>query len=176
MGHRGWRIQGTGVIVAILLMGLAAASTANAQQPSGPPGPPTRGQSFLTPEDRAAMGQIFWHRAQERLGLTDQQVADIRALLDAQRAAARAGVQNLMAARRQLHGLLDQPTSDAAAIQTAAAQVKDLQAKVLDHRLQAMLAVRAKLTPEQWSQWRAMRQNMGHRGGRGRGGFGPGLM
>jgi hypothetical protein len=54
--------------------------------------------------------------------------------------------------------------------------VKDLQAKVLDHRLQTMLAVRAKLTPEQWSQWRALRQSTGHRGGRGRGGLGPGLM
>lgn len=176
MGHNGWRIQGTWMIAVLLLVGLAAASTALAQQPSGPLGPPARGRSFLTPEDRAAMGQIFWHRAQERLGLTEQQTADIRTLLDAQRAAARADLQNLMAARRQLHSLLDQPTSDAAAIQTAGAQVRDLQAKVLDHRLQALLAVRAKLTPEQWSQWRTLRQNMGHRGGRGRGGLGPGLM
>lgn len=176
MLHQGWRARRAWMIVAVMLLGLGAAGTALAQQPSGPAGPPPRGQSFLTPEDRAAMGQIFWHRAQERLGLTDQQAAEIRALLDAQRAAARADHQNLMAARRQLHSLLDQPTSDAAAIQTAGAQVKDLQAKVLDHRLQALLAVRAKLTPEQWSQWRALRQSMGHRGGRGRGGLGPGLM
>jgi len=122
------------------------------------------------------MAQIFWHRTQERLGLTDQQAAEIRALLDARRSAARADVQSLMAARRQLQGLLDQPTTDAAAVQTAAAQVKELQAKVLDHRLQTQLAVRAKLTPEQWTQWRTLRQGMEHRGGRHRGGFGPGLM
>lgn len=178
MGHSGWRIQGTWTIVAVLLLGLAAASTALAQQRPGPPGPPPRGQAFLTAEDRVAMGQIFWHRTQARLGLTDQQVADIRALLDTQRAATRADRQGLMAARRQLHGLLDQPTADAAAIQTAAAQVKELQAKLLDHRLQTLLAVRAKLTPEQWNQWRTLRHGMGQRGGRHRGGygFGPGLM
>jgi Spy/CpxP family protein refolding chaperone len=176
MLHRGWRTWKTWMMLAVLLLGLGATSAVLAQQPAGPAGPPPRGQSLLTPEDRAAMAQIFWHRTQERLGLTDQQAADIRALLDAQRAAARADVQSLMAARRQLQNLLDQPTADASAIQTAAAQVTELQAKVLDHRLQTQLAVRAKLTPEQWKQWRTLRQGMGHRGGRHRGGFGPGLM
>lgn len=173
MGLQTWSAW---IFIAVLLLGLGAASAAFAQPPPGPPGPPHRGQSLLTSEDRAAMGQIFWHRAQERLGLTDQQVADIRAILDGQRAAARADLHDLMTARRQLRGLLDQPSADAAAIQTAAAQVKDLQAKALDHRLQTVLAIRAKLTPEQWSQWRALRQGMGHRGGRDRGGFGAGLM
>jgi len=176
MSHRGWRTWKTWIMSAVLLLGLGATSTVLAQQPAGPPGPPPHGKPLLTPEDRAAMAQIFWHRTQERLGLTDQQAVDIRALLDTQRAAARADVQRLMAARRQLRNLLDQPTADAAAIQTAAAQVKELQATVLDHRLQTQLAVRAKLTPEQWQQWRTLRQGMGHRGGRHRGGFGPGLM
>ena len=176
MLHSAWRTRHTWMMVAALLFGLGVTSTALAQQPAGPPGPPPQRQPLLTPEDRAAMAQIFWHRTQERLGLTDQQAADIRALLDAQRTAARADVQTLMAARRQLQNLLDQPTADPAAIQTAAAQVKELQAKVLDHRLQTQLAVRAKLTPEQWKEWRTLRQGMGHRGGGHRGGFGPGLM
>ena len=175
MGLQTWSAW---IFIAVLLLGLGAASAAFAQPPPGPPGPPHRGHSLLTPEDRAAMGQIFWHRAQERLGLTDQQVADIRAALDTQRAAARADLQSLTAARRQLRSLLDQPTTDASAIQTAATQVKELQAKLLDHRLQTLLAVRAKLTPEQWSQWRTLRQGMGHRGRGHRGGYGygPGLM
>jgi len=178
MRNRGRKIWSTWMFAAALLLGLGAASTASAQPPPGPPGPPHRGQSLLTPEDRAAMGQIFWQRAQERLGLTDQQVADIRALLDTQRAAARADRRSLMGARRQLHSLLDQPTADTSAIQTAATQVKELQGKLLDHRLQTLLAVRAKLTPEQWNQWRTLRQGMGHRGRGHRGGygFGPGLM
>ena len=176
MRNRGRRIWGTWMFVAVLLVGVGAASTAFAQQAPGPPGPPPHAKPLLTPEDRAAMAQIFWHRAQERLGLTDQQAADIRALLDEHRAAARADGQNLMAARRQLQNLLDQPTSDASAIRTAAAQVTELQAKVLDHRLQTQLAVRAKLTPEQWKQWRTMRRGMGRRGGGHRGGVGPGPM
>ena len=176
MLYSGWRFPKTWMMAAALLLGLGVTSTALAQQPAGPPGPPPQRQPLLTPGDRAAMAQIFWHRTQERLGLTDQQATDIRALLDTQRAAARTDVQNLMAARRQLQTLLDQPTADAAAIQTAAAQVKELQAKVLDHRLQTQLAVRAKLTPEQWKQWRTLRQGMGHRGGRRWGGFWPGLM
>jgi Spy/CpxP family protein refolding chaperone len=159
-----------------LIAGLAMAGTALAQQPAGSPGPPPRGQSLFTPEDRAAMAQIFWQRAQQRLGLTDQQVSDIRALLETQRTAARADVQNLIAARRQLRSLLDQPTSDPAAIQAAAAQAKALQAKLFDSRLQTQLDLRAKLTPEQWQQWRTLRQGMGRRGWRHGGGFGSGLM
>ena len=170
------RLWKSRVVAGTILLSLALAGTALAQQPAGPPGPPPQRQPLLTPEDRAAMAQIFWHRTQERLGLTDQQAADIRALLDTQRAAARTDVQSLMAARRQLQNLLDQPTADAAAIQAAATQVKELQAKLFDHRLQTQLAVRAKLTPEQWQQWRTLRQGMGHRGGRRGGGFGPGLM
>ncbi len=171
-----WRIRKTWMVATALLLGLGVTSAALAQQPAGPPGPPPQRQRLLTPEDRAAMAQIFWHRAQERLALTDQQVADIRALLDTQRAAAGGDLQSLMAARRQLRSLLDQPTADAAAIQTAAAQVKELQAKVLDHRLQTLLAVRAKLTPEQWKRWQALRQGMGHRGGRRWAAFRAGLM
>lgn len=171
--RRFWKLR---LVAGTLLLGLAVAGTALAQQPAGPPGPPPHGQSLLTPEDRAAMGQIFWHRTQERLGLTDQQAADIRAVLDTQRAAARTDFQGLMAARRQLQTLLDQPTVDAAAIQATAAQVKEFQAKLLDQRLQTQLAVRAKLTADQWKQWRALRQGMRHRGGRRGGGFGPGLM
>lgn len=171
--RRFWKLR---IAAGTLLLGLALAGTALAQQPVGPPGPPPSGQSLLTPEDRAAMAQIFWHRTQERLGLTDQQAADIRALLDQQRAAARADFQSMRDARRQLQTLLEQPATDAAAIQAAATQVKDLQAKLLDHRLQTQLAVRAKLTADQWKQWRTLRQGMWHRGGRRGGGFGPGLM
>jgi Spy/CpxP family protein refolding chaperone len=134
----------------------------------------------LTPDDRAAMSQIFWHRAQERLALTDQQVTDIRGLLDAQRTAARSDVQNLFAARKQLRSLLDQPTADPAAIQTAATQIKATQAKLFDSRLQTQIALRAKLTPEQWQQWRTLRQRMergmGQRGWKRGGGFGAGMM
>jgi Spy/CpxP family protein refolding chaperone len=167
----------TWMMAGVMLLSVAAASAAQAQQPVGPPGPPPRGQGLLTPDDRAAMAQIFWHRAQERLALTDQQVTEIRGLLEAQRATTRTDVQSLIAARKQLRSLLDQPTADQAAIQTAATQIKTTQDKLFDSRLQTQIALRAKLTPAQWQQWRTLRQGMGQRGWmRHRGGFGGGMM
>jgi len=168
--HRGWLVAGA------LLLGstVAGAGMAQAQQPPAPQQPP-RGERLLTPEDRATMGQIFWHRIQEKLGLSDQQAADIRALLQDQRNAARTDFQAMRTARQQLQTLLAQPNSDPGAIQAAAAQVKALQAKLFDQRLQTQLAIRAKLTPEQWQRWSELR---GH--GRGHGwtrrgrGFGMG--
>lgn len=164
-----------------VLLGLvtAGAGTLLAQQAPPPQQPPQREQ-LLTPEDRAAMGQIFWHRTQTRLGLSDQQVADIRAMLDQRRQAARADFQALRDSRRQLRTLLQQPNSDPTNIQTAATQVKTLQDKLFDQRLQTQLAIRAKLTPEQWQHWLELRQGMGHRWmphGRGAGmGQGMGMM
>lgn len=171
LGHsRAW------VLGAALLLGLAMAGTALAQQPTSPPGPPSGRQGLLTPEDRAAMAQIWWHRTQERLGLSDQQMADIKNLIETQRTAAQADVQNLIAARRQLRTLLEQQTSDPAALQSTATQVKTLQAKLFDARLQTQIALRAKLSPEQWQGWLALRKGMGRHGmWRGRA-FGAGAM
>ena len=173
----------TWMMAGVMLLSVAAASAAQAQQPVGSPGSPPRGQGLLTPDDRAAMAQIFWHRTQERLGLTDQQVTEIRGVLEAQRAATRADVQNLITARKQLRSLLDQPTADQAAIQTAATQIKATQDKLFDSRLQTQIALRAKLTPEQWQKWRTFRQGMmgrgrgvGQHGWRRGGGFGAGMM
>jgi len=157
-----------------LALAVGGAGIALAEQPAGTPGPPPQRERLITPEDRSAIGQIFWHRVQERLGLTDQQVVDIRSLLQVQRTAARADVQNLIAARRQLRTLLEQPTSDSAAIQAVATQVKGLQAKLFDDRLQAQLALRAKFTPEQWQGWLALHKGRGHRWMRRGGAFGPG--
>ena len=156
-------------LVGILLAGLFVAGSALAQQPGG------HRPSLLTPEDRAAMAQIFWHRAQASLGLTEQQVTDIRTLLDAQRATARTSMQSLMAARQQLRTLLEQQTPDQAAVQAVATQIKTQHATLFDGRLQTQLALRAKLTSEQWQQWQALRKGMGHRGMRRAPGVGPGM-
>lgn len=158
-GYSGWLVAGA------LLLGLASggAGTALAQQPAAPTGPAPQKERLLTPEDRAAMAQIFWHRVQARLGLTDQQTADIQAFLQSQRTAAQADIQNLIAARRQLRGLLEQQTTDPAAIQAVATQVKALHAKLLDDRLQTQLTLRTKFTPEQWQGWLSLRRGMGRR-------------
>jgi Spy/CpxP family protein refolding chaperone len=141
----------------LLAFTVASVGMAQAQQPP-------RREPLLTPEDRAAMGQIFWHRIQEKLGLSDQQAADIRTLLQDQRNAARTDFRAMRTARQQLQTLLAQPNPDPGAIQVAAGQVKGLQAKLFDQRLQTQLALRAKLTPEQWQRWNELR---GHGPGRG---------
>lgn len=171
-GFHGWLVAGA------LLCGVAAggAGMAVAQQGPASPTQPRQAERLLTLEDREAMAQIFWHRAQERVGLTDQQVLDIRALLQNQRSAMRGDVQALMAARRQLRDLLGQQTADPAAIQSAATQVKSLQGKLFDQRLQAQLAIRSKLTPEQLTRWIELRKGMGHHGWRRGNAFGKGLM
>ena len=126
------------------------------------------------------MGQIFWHRVQATLGLNDQQVADIRALLEQRRDDARKEFQALRDSRRQLRTLLQQQNSDPKAIDAAASQVKINQDKLFDQRLQTQLDIRAKLTAEQWQRWLEMRQGMGQRWmrhGRGPGmGRGMGMM
>jgi Spy/CpxP family protein refolding chaperone len=157
-----------GMLLACMLM----AGTALAQQPAPSMGRAPHDKSFFTQEDRAAMRQIFWQRAQERLGLSDQQAAEIRALLDGQRTAMRANVQNLKATRKQLQSLLEQPTVDLAAVQSAAAQLKTQQAALFDARLQTQIAIRAKLTPEQWEQWQTLRRGSRHHGMRHGPGFG----
>lgn len=171
LGHR-QRVWKVWVLGGVILLGLVMAGAALAQQAGGPP--PHR-ESILTQDDRAAMGQIFWHRMQARLGLTDQQVTDIRALLDSQRTASRANVQSLMVARKEMRTLLQQPTVDSAAVQAAATQVKTQQAALFDARLQTQLALRGKLTPEQWQQWQTLRKGHGGPWMRRGHGFGPGM-
>jgi Spy/CpxP family protein refolding chaperone len=78
-----------------------------------------------------------------------------------------------MAARKQLRTLFEQQASDPAAVQAVATQIKSQQAALFDARLQAQLALRAKLTPEQWQQWQALRKGMSHRRMHHAPGFGP---
>jgi len=132
------------------------ASTTLAQAPGNSMGSLTQGESPLTPDDRAAMGQIFWHRLQGRLGLSDQQATEIHALLDDYRAVVQVDVEGLEAARDHLRDVLEQPTVEGAELLVAANQVKVQQAALFDARLGAQLAVRVKLTPEQWQQWQAL--------------------
>ncbi len=170
MIRTGWQRYLAGLVV---LAAVATSGWALAQTPA-PPGPAPQGQRLLTPQDRAAIQQIYWQRVKERLGLTDQQVADLQGMLQAQRQGMQADFQALRAAGRQLRQLMATPTADPAAIQSAAAQVKSLRDKLFDERIQNQLALRAKLTPDQLAKWQELRHGMGmrHRG-RGPGaGFG----
>jgi Spy/CpxP family protein refolding chaperone len=158
---------------------LASAGFAMAQQAAPPPAPGQQ-QRLLTPEDREAMAQIFWHRMQAQLGLSDQQVTDIRSAVQAQRQGMRTDFLALRDARKHLRELMQTPSADAGAIQSAAAQVSQLQGKLFTERINNQLALRAKLTPDQLAKWIELRKTMhprwgGKRGMHGGMGFGPGL-
>jgi Spy/CpxP family protein refolding chaperone len=105
---------------------------------------------------------------QEKLGLTQEQANEIRGVLESQRDQARADLQKLCGARMELRQLLGRQDADPAALKDTGERVKALQGALLDRRVDTYLALRSKLTPEQWQQWRALRHKMGHRF-RGRG-------
>jgi Spy/CpxP family protein refolding chaperone len=117
----------------------------------------------LTNDDREAIRKVFQDRMKERLALTDQQAAQIQTLFTSQRDQVRADIQALCEARVEIRRLLDQQNSDPAALKSAAERVKTLQGKLLDRRLDTVVALRSQLTPEQWAKWLELRKGRGHR-------------
>ena len=163
-GLRRWWIVAAAVL---LVAGLGGAAMAQAQQAPAPGTPCGPRQGLLTPDDRAAMRQIIMNRTKEALGLTDQAAGEIQAIFQAARDAARSDRQGLCQARVDLRTLIQQQASDPAAVKAAGDRVKALQAKLMDRRLDTYLAVRSKLTPDQWAKWLELReQRAGHFRGR----------
>ena len=123
---------------------------------------------WVSRDDREVIRKVFRDRMKERLALTDQQAGQIQTLLNAQRDQVRADIQALCEARVEMRRLLDQQHSDPAALKLAADRVKALQGKLLDRRLDTVVALRSQLTPEQWTKWLELRKGRGHhRMGRG---------
>jgi Spy/CpxP family protein refolding chaperone len=159
------RVGAAGVSLAVLLASIGMAA---AQPEPKRGGPCARPERLLTPEDRQAIGDRRMARMQERLGLTQEQAKEIREVLDAQRDLARPDHQKLCEARLEMRQLLARQDADPAALKDATERVKTLQGALLDRRVDTYLALRSKLTAEQWDQWRALRHKRGH-GFRGRG-------
>ena len=122
---------------------------------------------WVSRDDREVIRKVFRDRMKERLALTDQQAWQIQTLLNAQRDQVRADIQALCEARVEMRGLLDQQRSDPAALKLAAERVKALQGKLLDRRLDTVVALRSQLTPEQWAKWLELRKGRGHHWGGG---------
>ncbi|HEY7676551.1 MAG TPA: Spy/CpxP family protein refolding chaperone [Candidatus Methylomirabilis sp.] len=151
----------------LLAGGLGAVPVAWAQQAQPAPDPAAacarRPAGLLTQDDREAIGRIWWTRVKEKVGLSDQQADEIRALLKARRDDGRADWQALCLARVALRTLMAQQTSDPAAVKAAGDQVKALQAKLMDRRLDTYLALRSKLSADQWAKWVELRkERAGH--------------
>ena len=165
-GNRRWIVAA----VAVGVLALGGITVARAQQAPDPGGPCQRAGGILTSDDREAIRQIRFNRLKEKLGLGDQQAEEIRLALKATWDGARPDLQALCEARVEMRRLMSQQDSDPAAVKAAGERVKALQAKLLDRRLDTFLALRSKLTPDQWAKWVELRKEMGHRF---RGAFGP---
>ncbi len=151
--NRWWAVPAS-----VLLVAAWSVALAEAQQAPGSRPPCAPRQGLLTADDREAMGRIFMNRVKEKVGLSDQQAQDIRNTLRVMRNDARADLQALCQARLGLRTLMEQQNSDPAALKAAGDQIKALQAKLMDRRLDTYLALRSKLTAEQWSKWVELRK------------------
>jgi Spy/CpxP family protein refolding chaperone len=160
--HVGWR-RWVLVVAAIVAIGGGGLALVSAQQGPSPTGPCLRPEGFLTQDDREAIGRMFLQRAKEKLGLSDHQAEQIRTLLASRRDEARADMQALCQARVELRRLLNRQDSDPAALKAVAEQVKTIQGRLLDRRLDAQIALRSQLTPDQWAKWIEYRKAIGHR-------------
>jgi len=136
---------------------------AQAQPRSMAGGSCVRPEGLLTPEDRQLVGDRIVQRMRDRLGLTQEQADGIRGVFQAERDRMREDGRKLCEARQELRQLLDRQDADSAKLQEAAAQVKALQGAMLDRHIEMRLALRSKLTPEQWQKWQEIRQGMAAR-------------
>jgi Spy/CpxP family protein refolding chaperone len=147
----------------LLVTALAPIGVATAQPVPGGRGPCDRPEGLLSPEDRQFIGDRMMQRLQDRLGLNQEQATEIRGVIRSQRDQVRGELQKLCEARVELRQLLGRQDADPAAVKTVTERVKVLQGGMLDRRVDTYLALRSKLTPEQWEKWRELRQEMGGR-------------
>lgn len=124
------------LVVCVLLTALAApgVSHAGAERP---------------PRDTSARPDRFIAEYAERLGLDQQTLATIRALVEASRAQAEPLGVELRQAYAQMRALLSQEVPSEAAVMQQADAIGALELAARKQRLQVMLQIRALLTPAQ---------------------------
>lgn len=128
--------------------------------------------SFGGPGLRDPGGWIARHA--EELGLDDATLAEIEAIVEASREEGRAIREEHRAARDVMHEMLEQDEPDVARVMRQTEVIGEIDVRKHKHRLATMLAIRAKLTPEQRQKLSELRDEMGerrhkhghHRGGR----------
>jgi len=115
--------------------------------PMGGPGGPHHGPEGR-PHGGPDIGMMMEHNA-ERLGLSDETIAKIRDISDASRKGREGLEKDLDARSDELRKLLDQDAPDRSAVMAKADAIGALKTKLRKSQLEAMLDVRALLTPEQ---------------------------
>jgi Spy/CpxP family protein refolding chaperone len=102
-------------------------------------------------------------RHAEELGLDEATRAEIEAIVEKSRAEREAIREEHRRARDAMHELLEQDDPDVAAVMKQADVMGAIEIRKHKQRLATMLEIRAKLTPEQRSKLRALKDDMRER-------------
>ncbi|MDO9542682.1 MAG: periplasmic heavy metal sensor [Kiritimatiellia bacterium] len=108
-----------------------------------------------------------------QLNLNEEQKEKIKALRQNQREQVQALLQQLQAKRQQMRSELNKLAATRASIAPLVAEIKDIQAKMVDLRIDNIFAIKAMLNSDQFNKLQQFQQQkMGQ--GRDRRQFGPG--
>jgi Spy/CpxP family protein refolding chaperone len=116
-------------------------------------------------EEQRRTRQARLEAARADIGLTDEQVSEIRRIHGEARKAAIKRNADLRVARLELDELMAAPTLDESKIAARVKAIADLQAAALKERTDSKLAVRKLVTPEQFQKMQQLRRHrFGERG------------
>lgn len=116
----------------------------------------TLAQDKAVPQEKTAgKPQKAWSQKQQgsefkELGLTEDQQKKMREIRESQRTKMQSLLKELQSKHAELKSLLDKPETSRADVAALVKQIKDLQNKKLDQRIEAVFAAKAILTPEQY--------------------------
>lgn len=136
---------------ALVLCGLFAAPALRAESPKEGPGD---GKWEQKREEK-------FKEMREKLGLTADQEAKLKAHKESHKAEARNLHEGMRAKRDALRQELEKPAVDESRVRALHNEIKALDAGLSDHRLKGILEVRKILTPEQFKKFHEMMPNRG---------------
>jgi len=102
-------------------------------------------------------GHRAFARIAKKLGLSDQQKTQARAIFQENRAQAKPTLVSLRSERHQLRNLIQSGSADEGAIRAQSAKVSALQADLAVQRAKGAKQLLALLTPDQQAKWQALR-------------------
>jgi Spy/CpxP family protein refolding chaperone len=91
----------------------------------------------------------------EKLGLSDEQVARLKEHKQAKMESREKLYSALSEQKKALKDELEKPVSDNARIKQIADSIKQVQSEMVDERIKGILEIKAILTPEQYSEFKA---------------------
>jgi Spy/CpxP family protein refolding chaperone len=110
-------------------------------------------------DERRGTRRARLEAARADIGLTDEQVSEIRRIHSEARKAAIKRNADLRVARLELDELMAAPTLDESKIAARVKAIADLQAAALKERTDSKLAVRKLVTPEQFQKMQQLRRH-----------------